>query len=57
MSTIYGVAFITPSYILSNWSRCFDVVEIREGSLNYQDIVVLRAKAEKMNLETVGSHA
>jgi SAM-dependent methyltransferase len=54
----YGITFIPPSYIRRNWSRWFEIVEIREGSLNNrQDIVVLKAKAKNANLETGGSHA
>jgi Methyltransferase domain len=39
----FGMAFISPAYIRSNWTKLFDVVCIDPGVVgNFQDVVLLR---------------
>ncbi|MCA8970421.1 MAG: class I SAM-dependent methyltransferase [Planctomycetes bacterium] len=41
---VYGITFLTPSYIEERWSEYFDVVEIRKPPQDWQDYVVLRRR-------------
>lgn len=44
--THFGQTFISESYIRSNWSSLFDILEISPAAPGWQDMVVLRKKSE-----------
>jgi hypothetical protein len=38
----YCAAFQTRAFTVREWSRFFDIIELVEGGLAYQDLVVMR---------------
>jgi hypothetical protein len=40
----YRNTFHSPNYIMTHWSRCFDVLDILEGMAGNQDLVLLRRR-------------